>query len=73
VPVEPGTHLFSGAVLGPRLAWSVAPKVELVLGVDALFPFDRSVYAVENAGITETVFEQPAVAGLLTLGIGFAP
>jgi hypothetical protein len=69
-PVKPGGELFAGIAAGPELEWSVAPPVEIVLGVDAFVPLERSAFLVQDGGVTQTVFEQPAVGAVFTLGIG---
>ena len=71
-PVKPGARFLSGAIVGPRLTWSFARPAELVAGVDAFVPVSRSAFLVDDDGTTRTVFEQPAVGALFTLGVGFA-
>jgi hypothetical protein len=72
-PVKGGAHVFAGATAGPALRWRFAPPAHLALGVDGFFPFKRTSFLVEDAGTTESLYEQPAAGVLFTLGVGVSP
>jgi hypothetical protein len=71
-PVQPGARFFAGAIAGAHFAWRFARPAELVAGLDAFLPFQRSAFLVDEGGTTKPLFEQPAVGALFTLGVGFA-
>jgi hypothetical protein len=72
-PLGPGARLWAAGGLGVRFGWNPSGPVHLMLGADALAPVRRHDYVVERAASAETVFAEPPIGALLTLGVGVEP
>ena len=72
VPWQHSERLWLGALLGPRLSWTVAEPFEIRAQIEALIPAPRHTYAVELPP-PETnipIFTEPAVSVVASLGLG---
>jgi hypothetical protein len=69
-PVEPGASFWGAGALGARTDWTPVTPIHLLVGVDALIPFERRTYVVELEGGSETAFTEPAWGGLVSAGLG---
>lgn len=72
-PLGPGARMWAAGALGLRLDWNPSGPWHVVLGADALARIQRHDYVVERGAGADTVFTEPAVGALLSLGVGVEP
>jgi hypothetical protein len=69
-PLAPGARFWGALSLGLRSDWTVAKPLHLLVGVEALVPFQRRSYVVERDGGTQAVFVEPPWGALASAGLG---
>jgi hypothetical protein len=70
VPVDTGARFWGAAAAGLNADFAPAGPLHFLLSVEGAVPFERYSYEVELEGRSETVFEQPRFATVMSAGIG---
>jgi hypothetical protein len=68
-PIEPGDRFWLGASTGARFHLELAPMLALDVGVDAIFPWIRRRFDAVGASQRSTLFTQPFVGFVSSVGL----